>query len=163
MRRRWPARLIFAIIAFSLAIMAAPASAAPHAPGATASRGPQYHGVVCRTVHSNIHHKTGVICAAISIKHSHRHRVIRAVALFKSNSGKLTRVSVRQLNLYVSGKKVRSDSYTSAIPHAIPGNMWDGAVAPARSGVFHACMYWPDGSRACTSSPLFSKTVGVSV
>jgi hypothetical protein len=164
-----PKRLIFAIITFSLAIIAAPASAAPHGPatGANAASQP-YRGMVCRTVHSNAHRKTGVICAGISVQGNSAHHVIRAIVSFKPDGGKLSAVSVRHLNLYVNGVKVASGSYSTTHGHggiiitSRPWNLWDGVIVEVRSGTFGACMYWTGGARACIgASWLFSKDVHV--
>jgi hypothetical protein len=158
MRRYWPARLILAIIAFSVVIMAAPATAAPHSPAASQP----YRGLVCRTVHSNVHDRTGVICAGIAVRGTRHHPKVRAIVLFKPSSGKLTCVSVGHLYLYVDGNRVRNESYSACgMVLAIPTrNMWDGDAGVARSGVWHACMYWTDGGHACTGpSWLFSKKV----
>ncbi len=86
MRRHWPKILIFAIITFSLAIMAGPANAAPQRPAASANVVPQpYLGMVCKTVHSNDHHhKMGVICAGISAGNNRSHTAVQAVVVFKS-------------------------------------------------------------------------------
>jgi hypothetical protein len=169
MRRHWPKMLIFAIITFSLAIMAAPANAAPKGPAASANVESQpYLGMVCRTVHSNVHHKTGVICVGISAGNNRAHPAVRAVVFFKSDSGKLIAVSARHLVLYQNGIKVAHGLYSSApgnggfVVTTKPRNLWDGGIFEFRSAVFGACMYWTGGAHACTgASWLYSKKIWV--
>jgi hypothetical protein len=169
MRRYWPKLLIFAIITFSLAITGAPASATPHGPAASASAASQpYRGMVCRTVHSKAHHRTGVICTGISVQGNGSHHIIRAVTSFKPADGTLISVSASHFNLYVNGGRVASGAYSTTRGHGgivittRPWNLWDGVIIEVRSGVFNACMYWKGGGSACTgASWLFSKDVRV--
>jgi hypothetical protein len=169
--RRYPVvKLILAVIALSL--IAVPANAAAPRSVSSADSAPwAYLGSVCRTVHSNVHHKTGVICIEVAVQNEVYYRAVRAFASFKSASGKLKGVTARHLVLYLSGRVAESGAYSGKATGRTGNlttrnrNLWDGgpnsgAAGPARAGLFDACMIWPDGARACTGAHwLYSKVV----
>jgi hypothetical protein len=151
MRRGWVVTLILAIVA--LCFVAAPANAAAHRTAATSQ---SLIGAVCRTVHSNVHHKTGVICVGMIVQRSGHSRSVQAAVSFVARSGKLKRAWASELDLYAKFTLVTSGIHGAK---RVPGgiilttrhhNLWDGGPVVVGSSISKACMIWTDGDRACT-------------
>jgi hypothetical protein len=171
MRRYSQAKLILAIISFSSIAVAVPASAATHDFAIGTSAATRYAGSFCTTVHSNVHHRTAVVCVGVALGHS------AAFVSLMPRSGKLDGASASRLILRLDGTTIEAGlhriqrsgngfilstmQYTAAWY-----SLWDGGhlliLHTLRSGVFNACMQWRDGDRACTgASWLYGKRVFV--
>jgi hypothetical protein len=153
MRRGSIGTLILAIVALCCAV--APANAATHRTAATSQ---SLIGAVCKTVHSHVHHNTGVICVGMIVQRSgHHHRSVQAAISFVARSGTLKRASVSELDLYANFKVVtRGDHGSKRIPGGFilatrHHNLWDGGPILVGSSFSKACMIWTNGDRACTS------------
>lgn len=161
MRRSLVMTLILAIFAIFLATAPAGAAANNTAAPSAGTASPSTFGTVCRTVRANARHQ-GVICVGVAVQDNKLNRYVSAVVTLRPGSGTLTRASARQLVLYIGGHIAQSGVYRrqdlgGAFSLSTRNrNLWDGRPGmPAvrvRVGLLDACMYWPDGSRACTGS-----------
>jgi hypothetical protein len=161
MRRSLVMTLILAIFAIFLATAPAGAAANNTAAPSAGTASPSTFGTVCRTVRANARHQ-GVICVGLAVQDNKLNRYVSAVVTLRPGSGTLTRASARQLVLYIGGHIAQSGVYRrqhlgGAFSLSTRNrNLWDGRPGmPAvrvRVGLLDACMYWPDGSRACTGS-----------
>jgi hypothetical protein len=170
MRRYSQVKLIVAIISFSLIGIVAPAHAAQYDSAIKTSAATRYIGSVCKTVRSDIHHRTGFVCVGLAL----RPNSVGAFVSLMPRSGKFDGASAGRLVLRADGITIEAGVH--GIERSGNGfilttrfttqfnNLWDGGplvgVFTLRSGAVNVCMQWRDGDRACTgASWLFSKGV----
>lgn len=163
MRRFIPVALICSIFVFLVAT--APAQAAPLRPASQAI--PQKHnGTVCRTVHSNVHNRTGVICFLINANDAVADQLWQAMVTFQAKSGTLNMVRVNHLDLIVDAAVAESINFRTKLP----SSKTTGFISTAWYSVFHkmglaqthaykTCMDWTDGGVACVNGWANSKQV----
>jgi hypothetical protein len=154
---------IFAIIACGAG--SAQADAATTARGQAVASPPVLYGRHCVTVRSNVHGRTGTVCAYLARLSGKE----RGEVTFTANSGQLSAVSVKILQLSVNNHIIEAvhnaRKTVMAVGGVIPLSWWDeptGDRQIKQVGVYEACMIWTDGGKACTGPRwLYSQPVRV--
>jgi hypothetical protein len=155
MRRNLVIAAIAAIAACGLG--ATPAAAAVTGPAAPVAVSSPALGARCTAVKSASPVRIGVICVTV-VRQGARWR---AEVSFKTGSGSLRQVSVKNLRFLVAGgveeRTGRVVKDVEGRSDAVPSNWWEDNMPDylARAAAFNACMTWAGGSRACTGSHWF--------
>jgi hypothetical protein len=155
MRRTMVIAAIAAIAACGLG--AAPAAAAVTGRATPVAVSASAMGTRCKTVKSVSPVRIGAICVTVI----RRGPLWRAEVSFKSGSGRLREVSVKNLRFLVAGAvKERTGRVVKDVAgrtDVIPSNWWEDDISgvSAQAGVLNACMVWAGGGRACTGNHWF--------